>query len=126
MRIFKSNFFHKFAQKEQISDNLLCQVVENVQQGLIDADLGGGVLKQRIPRQGQGKSGGYRSIIFYKTERFCVFAYCYAKSTRSNITQSELQGFKESAKELFELTDSQIQQFIQRKMLIEIERKDHD
>ena len=58
MRIFKTKLFARFARRERISDGALCEAVSRVEKGLVDADLGGGVIKQRIARQGQGRSGG--------------------------------------------------------------------
>jgi hypothetical protein len=66
MRIFKNKWFVRFARKERITDTKLAQAVRNAEKGLIDADYGGGVIKQRIARAGQGKSGGYRSIIILR------------------------------------------------------------
>ncbi len=66
MRIFKNKAFTRFAYKAGISDLVLCQAVGEAEQGLIGADLGGGVIKQRIARPGQGKSGGFRTLIVFR------------------------------------------------------------
>lgn len=66
MRIFKNAWFERFARKNRISDKALREVVELADKGLISADLGSGVIKQRLARRGGGKSGGYRTIIFYR------------------------------------------------------------
>ncbi|WP_234056077.1 type II toxin-antitoxin system RelE/ParE family toxin, partial [Xanthobacter sp. NFH-6] len=58
MRVFKNSRFHKFARKEKISDAMLCEAVERAERGQIDADLGAGLIKQRVARPGAGKSGG--------------------------------------------------------------------
>ena len=63
MRIFKTKAFDKFAQKNHIDDGELFEAVMRAEQGLIDADLGGNIIKQRIAREGQGRSGGFRSFI---------------------------------------------------------------
>ena len=65
MRIFKNAWFERFTRKQGIPDKALIEAVERAEQGRIDANLGGGVLKQRVARQGQGKSGGFRTIILY-------------------------------------------------------------
>lgn len=62
MEIFKNKWFNKFAKHEDISDSALLEAIEAAERGLIDADYGGGVIKQRIARPGEGKSGGYRSV----------------------------------------------------------------
>lgn len=63
MRIFKNRWFEKFARKQDIGDDVLREAVGRAERGLIDADLGGGVIKQRVAREGEGRSGGYRTII---------------------------------------------------------------
>lgn len=65
MKIYKNKWFAKFARKEKIADSKLCEAVHNAERGLIDADYGGGVIKQRIARENEGKSGGYRSFFVY-------------------------------------------------------------
>ena len=65
--------------------------------GLIDADLGGGVIKQRLRREGSGKSGGFRSIILFRRGALAFFAYGFAKNERDNITRAELKAFRKLA-----------------------------
>ncbi len=67
-RIFKNSWFERFARKERIADASLREAVERAESGLVDADLGGGVIKQRVARTGQGKSGGYRTLILFGRE----------------------------------------------------------
>lgn len=55
MQVLKTAWFAKFARKEKIGDEILCEAVERAEKGLIDADLGGGLLKQRVARSGAGK-----------------------------------------------------------------------
>lgn len=66
MRIFKNAWFQRFARKERLTDEVLIDAVRQAEKGLIDADLGGGVIKQRVARKGRGKSGGYRTIILFR------------------------------------------------------------
>jgi len=66
MRIYKSKWLARFSRKERSADASLCEAVRNAERGMIDADYGGGVIKQRIARQNEGKSGGYRSIILFR------------------------------------------------------------
>lgn len=60
LHTFKTKAFARFARRERIRDRALCEAVERIAEGLIDADLGGGVIKQRIARKGGGRSGGFR------------------------------------------------------------------
>lgn len=92
-----------------------------MQEGFIDVDLGGNVIKQRISRPGQGKSGGYRIIVVFKAEERAFLVYGFAKSRRENIDKSETVAFKKAAKELLSLTDMQIKQLLENGALVEIE-----
>ena len=80
MRIFKNAWFERFARKQKIPDAVLRDAIRRAEQGLIDADLGGGVIKQRVARPGQGRSGGYRTLIVYRQAQRAFFVYGFAKS----------------------------------------------
>ena len=90
MRIFKTKLFAKFAKRERIADSALREAIERAGRGLLDADLGGGVIKQRDAREGQGRSGGYRTLIAYRSGDFAVFLFGFAKRDRYNIDVVEL------------------------------------
>ena len=90
MRIFKTRWLARFARQEQITDESLREAIARAERGLIDADLGGGLIKQRVARKGQGRSGGYRMIVAYREKNRAVFLYGFAKNLRANIDQNEL------------------------------------
>ena len=94
MRVFKNKEFSRYARRAEIPNATLCHAVSQVNTGLIDADLGGGVIKQRIARQGAGESGGFRTIILFKAGALAVLVYGFAKNERSNIHTDELMAFK--------------------------------
>ena len=120
MRIFKNAWFSRFASKEGITDGELREMANQLEAGQADANLGGGVYKVRTARSGDGKSGGYRVIVFFKSEEQTIFVYGYAKSRRSNIDEKELRGFRKDAKDQLSLTDEQIEIRIRNKKLIEV------
>lgn len=120
VRVFKNAWFCRFARREKISDETLKDAVTRAEQGKIDADLGGNVLKQRIARPGQGKSGGYRTIIVFKKGELAFFVYGFAKSERENIDDAEAAAFKKAARELFSLSDEQIGQLLDNGALTEV------
>jgi hypothetical protein len=91
VRIFKTKVFAKFARLERIPDASRIEAGERARRGLIDADLGGGVIKQRAPRQGQGCSAGYRTLIASRFGDFVVFLFGFAKSERDDIGDEDLQ-----------------------------------
>jgi hypothetical protein len=97
LRIFKTKWFTRFARGERISDGSLSQAVVRAGQGIIDADLGGGVIKQRVARPGGGRSGGYRVLLAYRAGHRAVFLYGFAKRERENIDPDELLTLREIA-----------------------------
>lgn len=105
MRVFKSKSFARFAEREGIADEELCDALLQAGTGLIDADLGGGVIKQRLARKGQGKSGGFRSIVFFRQGDKAFFIYGFAKSDRDNIRRDELRAFRRLASEMLDYDD---------------------
>jgi hypothetical protein len=108
VRIFKSRWFHRFARKEGIADAALCEAIVRAENGQFDAELGGEVIKQRIARPGQGKSKGYRTIIFFRRGARAFFVFGFAKSRRANIDDDEVQQFKEAAKIVLSLTEDEL------------------
>jgi hypothetical protein len=120
VRIFKNKAFARFAAKEGIGDDELKAAVDEMERGLLDADLGGGIYKKRLARAGAGKSGGYRAIVCYRSGDRTVFMYGFAKSDRDNIGDDELRKFKDSAKDLFELSDAQMDRHLKSGVFIEI------
>ena len=100
------------------------EAIARAERGLIDADLGGGVIKQRLARPSQGRSGGYRSIIIFQKGERAFFVYGFAKSDRENIDPDEAAAFKKSAKAFFALSDKQIEILIKDKELSEVDYED--
>jgi hypothetical protein len=126
VRLYKNGWFAKFARKEQISDAALCEAVDLAEQGLIDANLGGGLLKQRVARKGAGKSGGYRTLIFFRAGERAIFAFGFAKSDRANLNAEEMATFKKAAKIVLALTQAQIDIEVEAGRLKEVNRDDQD
>ena len=120
MRIFKTKPFARFAGKEGIGDAALLEAVRRAAQGMIDADLGGGVIKQRIARHGQGKSGGFRSIVLFRAAHRAFFVYGFAKSARSNIRHDELAAFRSLAHEMLALDDAEIRAALANGTIMEV------
>ena len=120
MRIFKSRWFHRFARKEGIADAALREAVARAEKGQIDADLGGGVIKQRIARPGRGKSKGYRTIILFRRGVKAFFEYGFSKSQRANINNDEETRFKEAAKHVLALTEKQLAELLKRGDFVEV------
>lgn len=120
LRIFKTKTFARFARKAGIGDAAPCKVASEVERGLIDADLGGGVVKQRVARAGKGKSGGFRVVILYRRGTHAFFVYGFAKNERANITQDELAALRELASEMLAYGAVEIASAIASGPLIEV------
>ncbi len=121
MRIFKTKWFTRFARKEGISANTLLAASKEVESGNFDADLGGGVYKQRVARPGEGKSGGYRTILCYKAGERIFFLYGFPKSAKDNIAQDEEKTFKKLARHLNEMPEAAIEGMLKTGDLEEIQ-----
>lgn len=126
VRIFKTRWFDKFAKKERISDADLREAIRRAEDGLIDADYGGGVIKQRIARRNAGKSGGYRSVILYRHSEKAFFIYGFSKNQRDNMDEDEEREFKRLAKIAFALSDEQLSTLIEKKAYKEVKNDDEN
>lgn len=124
MRIFRNKWFSKFARKEGIDDAKLIQAVEDAEAGKIDADYGGGVIKQRIARPGEGKSGGYRSVILYLKGGKAFFVYGFAKKDQQNITDDEAAYFRKLAKLTLPMSNADIALLVAEGVYEEIKKND--
>lgn len=121
MRIFKTKWFTRFAKKENIDDAKLVETVQNIESGLIDTDYGGGLIKQRIARDGGGKSGGYRSAVAFRSENRSIFLFAFPKSDQENLSIDEKREYKKAAILYLGMTEKQIQKAIESGVLIEVE-----
>jgi hypothetical protein len=109
MRIFKSKWFDKFAEKADIKDADLKAAAEQVDRGESSADdLGGNVFKLRFARPGEGKRGSYRFILFFRKGDKLFFRFAYTKAELDNISDKELRRLKKTAKTVLNLTDKDI------------------
>lgn len=110
--VFRNAWFTRFATKHEITDEILRAAVKRAEGGLIDADLGGGVIKQRLARTGAGKSSGFRSIIVFQREDKAFFIYGFAKNKTGNLKPSELVAYPKAARLLLALTENELNALI--------------
>jgi hypothetical protein len=120
LRVFKTKWFGRFARRERITDAMLCEAIARAARGLIDADLGGGVLKQRIARKGEGKSGGYRSLIVYRSGDRAMFVFGFAKNEIGNIEDDELSDVKRTSALLLSYAMDQLEDAVAGEELWEV------
>jgi len=107
VRIFVTKVFARFARKERF-EMRLCHAIARAEVGSVDAELGGGLIKQRVARPGAGRSGGYRTVIAYRAASRSVFLYGFAKNERENIDGRELDDLKKLARLYLSYSDTQI------------------
>jgi len=120
MRVLKTKEFWRFARREGISDAALLDAAKRAERGLVDADLGGGLIKQRVPRRGQGRSGGYRTLMAYRVGTLVVFLYAFAKSERDNIEDDELVHWRREARAWATMDDALMNTMIATREVIEV------
>jgi hypothetical protein len=130
LRIFKTKTLAKFTRQNGINDAALVDAVQRAVRGLIDADLGGQLIKQRVARPGQGKRGGFRLLVGFGPHR-SIFLFGFAKNERENIEDAELKTLREIAGSFLKTNDEQIARALKDGTLIEVQhgnesKKDQD
>jgi hypothetical protein len=120
VRLFKTKWFMRYANRERIGDRSLSDAIERAERGLVDADLGGGIIKQGVARTGQGRSGGFRLLIGYRSGNLAVFLYGFAKNERDNIGPDELESLREIGAAWIEARKEQLEYAIKERILREV------
>jgi hypothetical protein len=118
--VFKTKPFHDWQKKEDLSDKSLCAAIEEMSRGLIDANLGGGLVKKRVARPGAGKSSGFRTLLATNKNDKWFFVYGFAKNNRDNIENQEMLALKRLAAVLLGMDANAIKQLLADKELKEI------
>ncbi|WP_288051960.1 type II toxin-antitoxin system RelE/ParE family toxin [Acidiphilium sp.] len=108
MSVYVTKEFARFARKVRLANAKLLQAAQDVAAGHYDADLGGGVFKQRVAREGGGKSGGFRTIILFRVGSHGFFAHGFAKSDKANVSAKELKALKRLADLLLGYSEEQL------------------
>jgi hypothetical protein len=121
LSVYKTKPFARFARKAGISDADLWRAAGRANQGVIDADLGGGVIKQRIARVGEGKSGGSRSIILFKLNDRAIYVHGFEKKDVSNIGSKDLDAFRKLAEAYLGYTRAELAQRVEDGALLKVE-----
>lgn len=126
MRVFKVKGFTRFQRKEGLIDKVLCAANRDAEAGLLDADLGRGLIKQRVARKGQGKRGGYRTIIAYRVKKRSVLLFGFAKSRKANLDPEELDDLVKRGAVWLAASDAVIERAITTDELQEVDCGDED
>ena len=122
MRVFGNRPFMRFAQRENITGAMLWEAINRAKSGLIDADLGGNLIKQRIARPGKGKSGGFRTIIAIHIKDRAFFIYGFAKNEQDNIRNDDLYALKLLATQLLKYDATELKAALEAGALTEIKK----
>jgi len=119
--IYKTKWFARFARKARIDDQALWGAAMSADMGVVDADLGSGIVKQRVARQGQGKSGGSRAFIVIRRRDRAVYVFGFEKKDQANIAPDEWEALKKLAKEILGYSDADIAKNIRTGELVRID-----
>ncbi|WP_158809798.1 type II toxin-antitoxin system RelE/ParE family toxin [Beijerinckia sp. L45] len=120
MRVFKTKAFARFVRREGLADTSLIEAANRAGKGLIDADLGGGLIKQRVARTGQGRRGGYRMLLAFRAGDRTIFLFGFAKSERDNIDTEDLALARDIAGSWLSADAKQIARAVSDGLLIEV------
>ncbi|MDH3980736.1 MAG: type II toxin-antitoxin system RelE/ParE family toxin [Gammaproteobacteria bacterium] len=120
MRVFKSKWFQKWASREGLGDEVLLAAVKEMESGLIDAELGGHVVKKRVALPGHGKRSSTRTLVVYQQSSKAFFIYGFAKNERANISDRELKALRLLAKQLLGYSNPALDRAIKAGELTEV------
>lgn len=123
---FKTKLFARWSKKEGITDQALSDAVSEIEKGIVDADLGSQLFKKRIARPGQGKSGGFRTLVALRKKDKAFFLYGFDKGERSNITQKEKEALKKLSQELMRYGEKELNKAVKQGVLILIEAEENE
>jgi hypothetical protein len=119
-RVFKTRHFTRWMRKTELADAALCAAVDEMVRGLIDADLGGGVLKKRVPLPGRGKSGSTRTLVATNKGSRWFFLFGFEKNERGNVSDKELEALQALADDLLKLSSRDLDAQVESGTLQEI------
>jgi hypothetical protein len=95
LRVFRTKSFRRFQRKEGITDRSLADAISRAERGLIDANLGHGLIKQRVARPGEGRRSGFRTVVAYRVGERAVFIFGFAKSDQANLSKPDERDLKD-------------------------------
>ena len=120
MRVLKRKDFARWQAGEKLPEAALCEAAREMEDGLIDADLGGFLYKKRVARPGSGKSGGYRTLVSARIGSQYVFLHGFRKSDKANITQDEKKALQFAGKVFLTLPVDGLRKAVEAGVLLEV------
>ena len=119
-RVFKTRHFQRWMRKTELTDAVLCKAVQEMAAGLIDADLGGSVVKKRVGLAGRGKRGGVRTLVATNKGNRWFFVFGFEKNVRANVSAKELAALQALATDLLKLSSTELDRQVENNLLSEI------
>ncbi len=119
-RVFKTRYFKRWMRKTELADEALCVAVCEMEKGLVDADLGGGVVKKRVPLPGRGKRGSTRTLVATNKGNRWFFVFGFEKNDRANVSARELEALQTVAADLLKLSSTELDAHVESDALQEI------
>jgi hypothetical protein len=107
MHLYLSRAFQRDAKRAGITDEHCRDAIRRAESGLIDADLGARLIKQRIPTGNRGAAKGSRAVVVYKRAKWAVFLHAFPKSGKANLSKSELAMYLKAAQEIEKLSQKE-------------------
>jgi hypothetical protein len=120
VRVFKDPEFGRWAAKSNVTDNMLCAAVDEIEDGLVDARLGGHLLKKRVAAPGRGKRGSYRTIVAHRQGDRVVFLFGFEKKDKENISKAERSALLKLGQEYIKYDELILTKLKERSLLLEI------
>lgn len=120
MRILLTRWFDRFARKEGLSTDRMVEAIDRASRGLVDADLGHGLIKQRIARAGKGRSSGYRVVIVYRMDDRAIFLFGFAKSEQADLSPREFAALRDAAADYLRMNDTELDVLVAEKRCTEL------
>ena len=120
VRILLELEFADWATDNDVTDSMLLKTAEEIETGLVDARLGGFLVKKRMAAPGRGKRGGYRVILAHRQADRLIFLYGYAKNQREDITKVEMIALQKFAEVFMQVDSSKLNEMIAKSTILEI------
>ena len=119
-RILKTRTFNRWLRKTLLTDAALLKAIDEMEQGLVDADLGGNLYKKRVALPGRGKSGSPRTLIATNRQNRWFFMFGFEKNDKENITQAELAYLQDVAQIFLGYSNDELQLAIDKGEFLEV------
>ncbi|WP_280173965.1 type II toxin-antitoxin system RelE/ParE family toxin [Rhizobium sullae] len=126
MRVFKDLEFDDWADEYDVTDAMLCAAAKEIEAGLVDARLGGFLLKKRVAAPGRGKRGSYRTIVGHRQADRLIFVHGFAKNEAENITKKEKEALRKLCDVYMLADDKKLAEMIEKKQILEIQCDEQD